>query len=41
MGTRQRVNPSVHEHPADELRTEVNPKPQVRSVPLGHVWRLI
>ena len=29
MGTHQRVNPSVHEYPAVELRTEVNPKPQV------------
>ena len=30
MGMRQRVNPSMHEYPAVELRTEVNPKPQVR-----------
>ena len=33
MGMCQRVNPSMHEYPAVELRTEVNPKPQVRSVP--------
>ena len=34
MGTRQRINPSVHEYPqyAVKLRTEVNPKTQVKRV---------
>ena len=34
MGIHQRINPSMHEYPqyAVELRTEVNPKTQVKRV---------
>ena len=33
MGAHQRVNPRVHEYPAVELRTEVNPKSHEWQVP--------